>query len=273
MIVHETNGLKYYQFESFCAMGIIHGFFTRLGGVSPKPMDSLNMATTVGDSAENVIENLTRMFGVFGLDLKTRYDGWQCHSRTVIAAEVPRDMRTVRPLRADGLITSNPEVTLVQRFGDCVPVLLYDPVKRVAGTYHAGWRGTVDNICEAVITDMRKLYGTNPKNLIAGIGPSIGPDHFEVKEDVAGPFRKTFGDRYAEIADLSENRIRIDLWKANRILLENMGVRKIETAGICTVCHKDEWFSHRGDRGKTGRFGVLITLGSGGRKPAAGSDL
>ena len=66
---------------------------------------------------------------------------------------------------------------------------------------------------------------------------------------------------YAEIADLSENHIRIDLWKANRILLEEQGVRKIEIAGICTVCHKNEWFSHRGDHGKTGRFGTLITLG------------
>ncbi len=261
MIVRETNGLKYYQFESFCEAGIKHGFFTRLGGVSPKPFDSLNMATTVGDTAENVIENLGRMFGVFGLDLKTRYDGWQCHGRTVIATDVPRDMNTTRPLRADGLMTANPDVTLVQRFGDCVPVLLYDPVRKAVASYHAGWPGTLNNICEAVITNMRKLYGTHPEDLIAGIGPSIGPDHFEVKEDVAGPFRDFFGERYRLISDLSGNRIRIDLWKANRFLLEDQGVRKIETAEICTVCHKDEWFSHRGDHGKTGRFGVLITLG------------
>ena len=107
---------------------------------------------------------------------------------------------------------------------------------------------------------MRKLYGTDPKDLIAGIGPSIGPDHFEVKEDVAGPFRKAFGDRYGQISDHSENRIRINLWEANRMLLEDLGVRKIEVGEICTVCHKDEWFSHRGDHGKTGRYGVLITL-------------
>ena len=260
MIVNEKNGLKYVQFESFCEAGIRHGMFTRLGGVSPAPFASLNMATTSGDSAENVIENLTRMFGVFGLDLKTRYDGWQCHGRTVIAADVPRDM-SCRPLRADGLMTDNPGVTLVQRFGDCVPVMLYDPVRKAVASYHAGWPGTIDNICAITIRNMRKLYGTDPKDLLAGIGPSIGPDHFEVKEDVAGPFRRAFGDRYAEISDLSEKRIRIDLWKANRILLEEQGVRKIEIAEICTVCHKDEWFSHRGDHGKTGRFGTLITLG------------
>ena len=183
MIVNEKNSLRYYQFESFCEMGITHGFFTRLGGVSPEPFASLNMATTVGDTAENVIENLTRMFGVFGLDLKTRYDGWQCHSKTVIAADVPRDMNQTRPLRADGLMTSNPNITLVQRFGDCVPVILYDPVCKVVAVYHAGWKGTVDNICAETILNMRRVYGTDPKDLIAGIGPSIGPDHFEVKDD------------------------------------------------------------------------------------------
>ena len=116
MIVCEKNGLKYYQFESFCELGIKHGFFTRLGGVSPQPFDSLNMATTVGDTAENVIENLTRMFGVFGLDLKTRYDGWQRHSRTVIATDVPRNMVHSRPLQADGLMTSKiyPEFLLIR---------------------------------------------------------------------------------------------------------------------------------------------------------------
>ena len=261
MIVQEKNGLKYYQFESFLEEGVTHGFFTRLGGVSPEPWSSLNTATTRGDSAENVIENLTRMFGVFGLDLRSRYDGWQCHCRTVIAADVPRDLSERRPLRADGLMTANPEVTLVQRFGDCVPIIFYDPVCKAVGICHAGWPGTLDNISGIMIRNMRKLYGTDPKDLLAGIGPSIGPDHFEVKEDVAGPFRRAFGERWAQIGRTdAEGRIFIDLWKANRLLLEEQGVRKVETAGICTVCHKDEWFSHRGDHGKTGRFGVLITL-------------
>ena len=261
MIAYEKNGLKYYCFESFLDAGIKHGFFTRFGGVSPEPFDSLNMATTVGDTRENVLENLERMFAVFGLDLKTRYDGWQYHTRTVIAADVPRSPSVHYPLRADGLITDNPGVTLVQRFGDCVPIIFYDPVKRAVGICHAGWRGTVDNIAAITLRSMQRLYGTDPKDVLAGIGPSIGPDHFEVKEDVAEPFRKAFGPDYAKISDLSENRIRLDLWEANRILLRRAGVEKIECAEICTVCRKDEWFSHRGDHGKTGRFGVLITLG------------
>lgn len=260
MIEKHCNGLKYYQFESFNALGIKHGFFTRLGGVSPEPWNTLNMATTSGDSAENVLENLRRMFGVFGLDLLTRYDGWQCHSTTVICADKPRDL-SCKPLPADGLLTDRPEVTLVQRFGDCVPVILYDPVRKVVGAYHAGWHGTVDDMCSYTIRTMQERYGTDPADLFAGIGPSIGPDHFVVQEDVASQFRAAFGDRYAEISDPREDGIYIDLWKSNRMRLEDMGVKQIETAEICTVCYKDEWFSHRGDHGKSGRFGVLITLG------------
>ena len=111
-----------------------------------------------------------------------------------------------------------------------------------------------------ILKNMKKLYGTDTKDVLAGIGPSIGPCHFEVHEDVAGPFRKAFGTRYNEIGDLRSGRIYLNLWKANRILLEEQGVRKIETAEICTVCHKDEWFSHRGDQGKSGRYGVLIRV-------------
>ena len=139
-------------------------------------------------------------------------------------------------------------------------VIFYDPVGKAVGICHAGWPGTLDNICALTLKNMRKLYGTDPKDVIAGIGPSIGPCHFEVKEDVAGPFRKMFGQRYNEISELRDERIYLNLWKANRMLLEEQGVQKIETAELCTVCHRDEWFSHRGDKGKSGRYGVLITL-------------
>lgn len=260
MIAHEYKNLKYYQFESFCELGIRHGFFTRLGGVSPAPFDSLNTSTTGGDSRENVTENVARMFEALGLDIRTRYDGWQRHTKNVLFVDAPRDM-SCPPLEADGLVTSNPNVTLLERFGDCVPVMLYDPVVKAVAICHAGWPGTLDNICAITLDKMKKNCGSDPKNVVAGIGPSIGPDHFEVKEDVASRFRTVFGKRYEEICDLSDGRIRLDLWKANRMRLEAEGVKKIETAGICTVCRKDEWFSHRGDHGKSGRFGALITLG------------
>ena len=262
VIERNANGLKYYQFAAFSELGIPHGFFTRHGGVSPKPFDSLNMATTVGDSNENVLENLARMFAAFGLDLATRYDGWQVHSGTVTCVAKPRDVRA-RAMRTDALITDRPHVTLVMRFGDCVPVLIADPVRRAAAVYHAGWPGTVKKIGANVVRTMKAVYGSDPGDLIAAIGPSIGPDHFEVKEDVAGQLRAAFPDAAERIERTdADGRTLFDLWTANRLTLESCGVnpKRIDVAGICTVCRKDDWFSHRGDRGKTGRFGVLISL-------------
>ncbi len=260
MIATEKNGLKYYQFERFTDLGVKHGFFTRLGGVSPAPFNSLNMATTVGDSNENVLENLRRMFAVFDLDLASRYDGWQVHGATTICTDVPRDVRA-RAMRADGLVTDNPAVTLVMRFGDCVPVIVYDPVKKVSAVYHAGWPGTVLRIGRNVVRNMVNVYGCEPRDLIAGIGPSIGPDHFVVRQDVRDKFRQSFPDDLDEILFEQDGVIHIDLWKANRITLAEAGVSQIETAGICTVCNTQEWFSHRGDHGKTGRFGVFVNFG------------
>lgn len=254
------NGLKIYQFEQLNKLGITHGFFTRLGGVSPKPFDSLNMATTVGDTRENVLENLTRMFGVFDLDLRTRYDGWQQHTTNILCVEKPRDMDHEAPIPLDGLLTDKPEVTLVMRFGDCVPVILFDPIKKVVGIYHAGWKGTVDRIGKKMIEKMIEQYGCRPETIFAGIGPSIGPDHFVVKEDVSSRFEIAFPDYQNDILTHENGDIHIDLWKTNELILREAGVKNIETGKICTVCNKTEWFSHRGDHGKSGRFGVLITL-------------
>jgi YfiH family protein len=258
-LVQNKNGLKYYEFESLHQLGIRHGFYTRLGGVSPEPFASLNMATTVGDSSENVLENLRRMFETQELDLESRYDGWQVHSSTCICVEYPRDVRS-RAIRTDGLITSNPEVTLVMRFGDCVPVVLYDPVQRVVGIYHAGWMGTVKKIAKNMVRTMEAVYGCNPGDLYAGIGPSIGPDHFEVREDVSSQFEKVFADDADALIQKQAGRTTIDLWKANQLTLEAAGVKRIDIMEICTVCNRHEWFSHRGDRGRTGRFGAMITL-------------
>lgn len=262
-LIKTKNGLKYIQFESFNRHGLAHGFFSRHGGVSPKPFDSLNMATTVGDTNENVLENLRRMFNVFGLDLSTRYDGWQVHSGTVTCVTTPRDVRA-RAMRTDALITNREDVTLVMRFGDCVPVIVFDPVRRVIAIYHAGWPGTIKRIGRNVVEVMTAVYGSKPADLLAAIGPSIGPDHFVVKEDVAMQFRREFPDDLIRIERVDRaGKITYDLWETNRLILEEVGVKNIETAEICTVCDKQDWFSHRGDKGKTGRFGVLLALCSG----------
>ena len=181
---------------------------------------------------------------------------FQAH--TDVVAEYDDAVRKFKD--TDGLVTAKRGAVLCTKVADCISLLMYDPIHHAIANIHSGWRGTLKRIAPKTVQKMTVEYGSKPEDLIIVLCPSIGPDHFEVKEDVAEPFRKAFGDRYPLISDTSENRIRIDLWKSNRLLLEDQGVRKIEVGEICTVCHKDEWFSHRGDHGKSGRYGVLIRV-------------
>ena len=150
------------------------------------------------------------------------------------------------------------------RFADCVPVLLYDPGKKVCGMVHAGWMGTVTKIAAGTIQVMRNRFGTDPQDILAVIGPSIGQHHYEVGADVIARIRDAFGADASgllqTLAGMQVDKAQLDLWAANRLVLEESGVRQVEISGICTACHLEDWYSHRGEAGRTGRFGALIHL-------------
>ncbi len=250
------NGLRFYQFDS---LAVRHAVFTRRGGVSPYPWDSLNVGGTVGDDIERVRRNRMLAFETLGCNPASIFDVWQVHSADVVCADAPR--RPDEPYqKADIILTDAPHVTLFMRFADCVPILLHDPRKNVIGVAHAGWQGTVADVAGAAVNAMRARYGSNPADILACIGPSIGPDHYEIGEDVIVQVERTFGEDALLMLPRHGGRVHFDLWKANHSLLERAGVRRIELAGICTACHTDDWFSHRAERGKTGRFGALIAL-------------
>lgn len=253
----EKNGLKYYQFNGL--PGTVHAVFTRRGGVSTAPWSSLNFGGSVGDDPANVRANRIRAFETLGRDPKSVFDVWQVHGTKPSFALAPRDPEDHED-KADLIFTDRPDVTLYMRFADCTPLLLVDPVKKVVGLAHAGWQGTVQNVVCAAVSAMRNHYGSNPADLYAAIGPAIGPDHYEVGENVIKAVRKSFGD-YAEmlLPRVGERR-HFDLWAANRLQLQQAGVLNIEMSNLCTACHTDDWFSHRQERGKTGRFGVLLGL-------------
>ncbi|RPJ42602.1 MAG: laccase domain-containing protein, partial [Chloroflexi bacterium] len=179
MHFHESGPLRYYTFESFNRYGLIHGLFTRHGGVSPAPWAALNLGGTVGDPRENVIENRRRIFTAAGRPVESIFDSWQVHGRDVICAEQPRPLDAPHQ-KADAILTGSPAVTLFMRFADCVPVMLYDPRHHIIGLVHAGWRGTVDWAATAAVERMAAQYGSRPAELIAGIGPSICVDHYEI---------------------------------------------------------------------------------------------
>lgn len=251
-----TDAIRYYQFESLAAAGVVHGIFARHGGVSPAPYQSLNVSVSTGDSLTNVRTNRERAFRVLGRDPDSIADVWQIHSATVVVAEAPRGAQENLG-QADALVTANPAVSLFMRFADCVPVLLFDPRQNVAGLAHAGWKGTLARVAAATVRAMSARYGSRAPDILAGIGPAIGPCHYAVGADVIAQTRVAFPGA-AELLVPGPEQYHLDLWAANARALRECGVEQIEIARLCTACQPDEFFSHRAEGGQTGRFGALI---------------
>ncbi len=255
--------LRYYQFASFALPGVTHGVFARQGGVSPAPYASLNMAISTGDTLENVRANRERAFQALGRDPASVADLWQVHSAEVVVADAPRGAREHLG-KADALVTDQPGVTLFLRFADCVPILLYDPRRKVAGLVHAGWKGTLLKAPAQAVRVMVERYGCRPADVLAGIGPSIGPCHYEVGPEVVALTQQAFPgaeDLLTPAIGQPDHR-RLNLWAANARALGEAGVpaAQVEVSALCTACRPDEFFSHRAEGPKTGRFGAAIGL-------------
>lgn len=259
MKILNKDGLKVYQFEHEIFDKCFHGFFTRHGGVSPAPWTSLNQGGTVGDERPNVVENRERSFRFFDRDVHSVFDVWQVHGTTVVCTDQPRGLDNPHT-KADAIFTNNPDITLFMRFADCVPIVIFDPVLNVVGLIHAGWKGTVNNVVSEAIQCMIKKYGSQPKDIIAGIGPSIGPDHYIVGDEVREQVQANFGSDARQLLVIKDGKIYFDLWSANQLLLQRQGIGSIESSRICTACHTEDWYSHRAEKGATGRFGALIAL-------------
>jgi polyphenol oxidase len=253
-----NNGIRYYTFDLF-PPEVTHAVFTRQGGVSPEPWASLNVGGTVGDEVTRVRENRYRSFAALGRRIDSLFDVWQVHSAEAVIADAPRDPN-LPLIQADAIFTDKPEVTLYMRFADCVPILLFDSKQGVVGLAHAGWLGTMRGMTTAAVSKMCAHYGSKPENIYAAIGPSIGVDHYEVGADVIAKVQESFGSDAERLIETRNGKMYLDLWSANFIQLQKSGVEKIEVAGLCTACHLDDWFSHRAEKGKTGRFGALIAL-------------
>jgi polyphenol oxidase len=259
MVFQEKNGLHYFQFASFQGLPIFHAVLTRRGGVSQPPFDSLNTGGTVGDDPQAVLENHQHIYNTFGYPFASRFDVWQVHGNHVLCTDKPRSISTPHP-KADGILTNTPGVTLFMRFADCVPILLVDPEHKAIGIVHAGWQGTYKWIAQQAVEKMTVCFGTNPETLVAGIGPSICQSCYQVGSEVYQAFLEAFGETTHQYFMHSDGDLYVDLWRANADVLRQAGVRQIETAGICTACNLADWYSHRGEKGKTGRFAVFMCI-------------
>jgi hypothetical protein len=259
MIVKSVNDLTIYKFETFDESIVGHGFFGRKGGISPEPWRSLNQGGGLGDSRENVIENRRRTFISIGRKVESLYDVWQVHSADIVVADSPRPLDADH-LKADAIITTKPDVTLFMRFADCVPILMYDPQKKIIATVHAGWQGTVKKIVEKTVIHLIEKFEVDPGSIVAGIGPSIGPCHYQVGEEVVASVKREFPKDHQSLIHEEQNAYYFDLWKTNELQLRNKGVRSVEVAEICTACDTESWFSHRAEHGRTGRFAAALFL-------------
>lgn len=267
------NALAYYQFESLQDGNLRHGVFTRLGGVSQGIYSSLNLSRSTGDTLEPVLENRRRMFEALDLRVDHSLTSWLVHGNTVrVVSQADLGQNDVH---ADAMVTNTRGLALTLRFADCVPVLFYDPVRAAIGIAHAGWLGIVAGVLPATVAALRDAYGCDPGHIRACIGPSIGPDKFEVGADVAAKIQSSVRegivvepprpphaqDPLAPVrADSWVPKPHVDLWRAAVSQLYDAGVREIEPARLCTASNTQEWFSHRTEKGKTGRFGAVIEL-------------
>lgn len=258
MPFQEHDGLRYYRFDIF-SNAVTQAVFTRRGGVSPAPWHSLNLGGSVGDDPAHVAANRIRVFQAMGCEPESIHDVWLVHGTDIVYADAPRPLDEPSA-KADIIFTDNPGVSLFMRFGDCVPILFHDPKKKVIGIAHAGWMGTLRGVVGAAVDGMRSRYGSDSKDIVAGIGPSIGVDHYEVGAEILAQFREKFNSHGDAMFEFREGRIYLDLWKSNSMQLQQAGVEQIQVSEVCTACHLDDWFSHRAEKGKTGRFGALMAL-------------
>ncbi len=255
-----TDGPIYYQFDQWRhTPSLVHGVFTRLGGTSAAPWASLNVGSLVGDDPQAVERNAALIYQALGVDGERACTVWQVHGcDAVVARERLPDRRWLA--QADAIVTNQPGLPINLRFADCVPVLFYDPVHQAIGMAHAGWRGTVAGVVRSTLETMQTAFGTQAADVQAAIGPSIGPECYQVGQEVVDAVQAAFGGTEKLVRRAQDGSTYLDLWAANRLALERMGVRQIEISGICTATHTDEFFSHRAEHGKTGRFAAVMAL-------------
>jgi hypothetical protein len=214
----------------------------------------------VGDDQKNVDENRRRSFETIDRKADSMFDSWLVHDTQVLIADHPATPSIERPRKADIILTDKPDVTLFMRYADCVPILLHDPNRGVVGLVHAGWKGTVKRVAKVAVEAIAARYGSAPQDIQAAIGPSIGPHHYEVAQEVIIQVQNAFGADASEFLQKHNGSTHFDLWAANQSILSQAGLHQIENPEICTACHLDDWFSHRAENGRTGRFGALIGL-------------
>ena len=269
MNVREKEGVTFLTYPALDELpGIVHGFSTRLGGVSEGIYASMNLSYTRGDKDESVTENFRHISRAMGFSPEDIVTSDQTHTANVrVVTEEDRGNGITKPrpyTDVDGMITNVPGLVLATFYADCVPLYFVDPVRRAVGLSHSGWRGTVARIGAVTVRKMTETYGTDPKDLHAAIGPSICQDCYEVSEDVIEQFQHAFPeDVLPNVYYRKPNsKYQLNLWEANRQILLDAGIpaSQISLPNLCTCCNPNLLFSHRATHGRRGNLAAFLGL-------------
>jgi YfiH family protein len=259
----ELNQISIYRFDIFNKFDKIKHFISTR---NPSAKMEFNICLWAVEEILSVIENRKILASELGINLSHFVFQQQKHTHNVTTiknTDVGKgavDYNTAIEGN-DAMITNERGICLVVIAGDCVPILLYDPVKEVIGAVHSGWRGTSQHVAAHTISNMIEKFGCKPSDILAAIGPSISPEVYEIDDVVFNAFSKSYKSTSAFFKPLpSKGKYLLDLWTANKIQMLEVGIKEqnIEVAGICTYKNNNEFFSAR--RGDSGRFGCGIML-------------
>lgn len=284
------DDVLYFTFPSLEAQpDIVHGFSSRIGGVSEREFAQMNLSFSRGDEEAHVQENYSRIAAAIGFEKEKIVCSVQTHTTNVREAaetDCGKGVLTKQDYTdVDGLMTDVPGVVLATFYADCVPLYFVDPVHRAIGLAHSGWRGTVNDIAGEMIRKMQLRYGTDPAELFTAIGPSICQDCYEVSEDVIDQFRSAYPQELwpeifceqevyrnaknteakiqaAHAAAGSDRKFQLNLWEACRQNLLRAGIwpERIEVTDLCTCCNPEILFSHRASHGKRGNLAAFLGI-------------
>jgi YfiH family protein len=267
---HTYGEIEYLTFDSLDKLGCVRNVFTtRSGGVSEGYHASMNLSFTNGDKPENILRNFDIISEVLEVSPDHIVRSHQTHTTNVLkvtADMVYEDGILHNPPRTDtdGLITDVKGIALATFYADCVPLYFADPVKKVIGLSHSGWRGTVAGMAAKTVQAMCDTYGCDPRDIHAAIGPSICKNCYEVDNAVAEPVIEAFGSRHQDVLypGKAPGKYQLDLWEANKLFMLDAGIleENIEISGLCTCENSDHLFSHRASGGKRGNLAAFLML-------------
>ena len=276
--IKEKNKVTYITFPKLekYSDDLLHGFSTRLGGVSKEHLSAMNLSFTRGDDPDNVLENHRRFAAALGYDEKRLVFSDQVHKtefHKVTEEDVGKGIVRESDIKEiDGLVTDVRNVPMITFYADCVPLMFYDPVCHVIAMAHSGWKGTVGRIGEKMVHYMASKYGSKSSDIICAIAPSICQDCYEVSEDVALQFIEMFsleketekGSKHDKelLYRKPDGKYKLNLHKACELILLEAGILKehIDITDICTCCNPDFLFSHRASHGKRGNNAAVMML-------------